>query len=128
MSTFAVALPYDRPPLTANGMRGMHWGVRKSLTKAIRAWVAEGVTKLEAGPVTFVRVELHYVPRDSRRRDRDNLVPTLKPCLDGIVDAGLVPDDTPDYIDYAMPIIHKPDRDAPVRLYLLIHTTTEGQP
>ncbi len=35
---------------------------------------------------------------DSRRRDPHNLYPTVKACLDGMVDAGCWPDDTPDYV------------------------------
>ena len=50
------------------------------------------------------QVTLHYRPRDNRRRDADNLVPTLKALCDGLVDAGLVPDDTPNYMHK-----HKPE-------------------
>ncbi|WP_162786781.1 hypothetical protein [Janibacter anophelis] len=37
-----------------------------------------------------------YEPPDRRRRDEDNLFATLKPLADGLVDAGVVADDTPD--------------------------------
>lgn len=56
------------------------------------------------------QVTLHYRPRDNRRRDADNLVPTLKALCDGLVDAGLVPDDTPNYMHKHMPVIHPAER------------------
>ena len=35
---------------------------------------------------------------DRRRRDPHNFAPTLKHVIDGLVDAGLWPDDTPEYV------------------------------
>ena len=64
-------------------------------------------------------VELHYAPRDSRRRDALNLVATLKPCEDGIVDAGVVPDDTAEFVVPTMPVIDPPNGYCGL-LYLLI--------
>ena len=51
-------------------------------------------------------VSFHYQPRDNRRRDVDNLMPTMKAACDALVDAQLVPDDTPDMMTKHMPIIH----------------------
>lgn len=53
-----------------------------------------------------VLVELHYVPATNRRRDPDNLVKALKPLIDGLVDAKVVPDDTLEYVERTFPIIH----------------------
>jgi hypothetical protein len=53
-----------------------------------------------------VGVGIEYVTGDNRRRDSDNLVSgVLKHVLDGLVDAGLVPDDTPDYVSWRPPVI-----------------------
>jgi crossover junction endodeoxyribonuclease RusA len=66
-----------------------------------------------------IAVGLTYVPRDKRRRDPDNLVvPLFKALVDGIVDAGIVPDDTPEYVIRSMPVILPPDGDP--RLVLVI--------
>ena len=43
--------------------------------------------------------------KDHRRRDADNLIATLKPFADGLVDAGLTPDDTPSFMTKHMPVI-----------------------
>lgn len=52
-----------------------------------------------------VEVVLTYHPRDRRRRDPLNLTATLKPVQDGIVDAGVVPDDTLEFMESPMPVI-----------------------
>jgi hypothetical protein len=54
-------------------------------------------------------VELHYVPRDKRRRDPENLIATLKPFVDGLIDAGVAPDDCPPYYTTTMPVVDPPD-------------------
>ena len=36
---------------------------------------------------------------DRRRRDRHNLAPTVKAMMDGLIDAGLLPDDADRYLD-----------------------------
>jgi len=35
----------------------------------------------------------------NRRRDSDGPAPTVKACVDGLVDAGCWPDDTPEYVE-----------------------------
>ena len=62
-------------------------------------------------------VQLHYLPKDNRRRDTDNLVATLKPICDGLAGGtsklpgyGLVPDDIPAYMAKPEPIIHRHER------------------
>lgn len=36
--------------------------------------------------------------RDRRRRDPHNYYPTLKACIDGLIDYGLLPDDSHEYL------------------------------
>jgi crossover junction endodeoxyribonuclease RusA len=61
---------------------------------------AAGVPTLD-----HVTVQLIWTVPDRRRRDEENPVSTLKPWCDGMVDAGVVPDDTPDLMTKPMPII-----------------------
>ncbi len=55
------------------------------------------------GQYSFLRapilVDVIATYRFKRRRDEDNLRASLKPCWDGLVDAGLILDDTPEYIN-----------------------------
>lgn len=106
---------YTKPPLSLNDR--MHWRKKASITKTVR-YIVLVEARREVPPCAAAVVELHYVPRDARRRDRDNLVATLKPCMDGLVDAGVIPDDTPEYLTWTVHI--DPPNRADPHLYLLI--------
>lgn len=118
---WTLRLPYTRPPLTLNGRQ--HWARKKDLIRDIRWSVHQLARAAKIPPCHRVHVTLHYVPRATRRRDADNLVATLKPCLDGLVDAGLVADDTPEYVTWTPPVIDPADPNDP-HLYLLIEEKT----
>ena len=55
-------------------------------------------------------------------RDDENLVATLKPACDGLVDAGVVVDDTPQYMAKEMPVIVPPPEPGP-RCWLVVQFT-----
>ncbi len=105
MSTHVLYLPYDRPPLTLN----QRWPSRQAKDSAVAevrrsvGWVARAA---RLGRHDHVTVELHYRPGRAGIRDVDNLVATLKPACDGLVDAGLVADDDPAHMTKLMPVIH----------------------
>lgn len=120
--TWTLDLPWSSPPLSLNNSRRNHYAHAR-LVKKVRALV-RGLA-IDAGIPALDRcaIELHYVPRDSRRRDPHNFVPTLKPCEDGIVDAGVVPDDTPQYVPPSTPVVHEPS-GALGRLYVVVRELT----
>lgn len=102
-TAFSIKFKFDypRPPLTAN--QRMHWRQKAAITRDVRE-----ATALLARRVPFLarcKVSLIWVVTDRRRRDADNLVPTLKAMCDGLVDAGVVEDDTPDLMVKLMPEI-----------------------
>ena len=113
MSSWTIRLPYATPPLSLNSR--MHWATKARLTREIREVTATAARLLPR--CERIAVELHYVPRDRRRRDVDNLVATLKPCLDAMV-PHLIPDDTPEYVTWTVHI-DPPNRIDP-HLYLTI--------
>lgn len=120
--TWRIDLPYQLPPLSLN--QRLHYRQKAKLEKAVRTFVAEEACRIGIPEMLHVIVELHYVPRDKRRRDEDNLVATLKPACDGLVDAGVVDDDTRLYMTKVMPFVDGPDSaELLSRLYLLV---TEG--
>lgn len=102
---FATVLQFDykRPPVMAND-RFSHWAVKARLVRDIRT-----ATKLLAHRLPElgrIRVSLVWIVTDKRRRDGgENVTPTLKPMIDGLVDAGVVTDDTPDLVERVMPTI-----------------------
>lgn len=101
--------------LTANDK--LHWARRASLTKQLRRWGyflgCEG-RGVECLHLARARVVFEVAYPDRRRRDRHNLAPTIKAMLDGLIDAGLLPDDADRYLDGPYTVIA--DRFAMKRL------------
>ena len=76
-----------------------HWAVRAKATKRARveAWAATQVAMYETnekGGWKEATCQVHWYARDNRRRDKDNCLASLKPTFDGLVDAGLLKDDS----------------------------------
>lgn len=101
---WVLELPWRLNPLPANGSRGHHFAHAKTV-KMVRRTVWALALAAKIPPQDRAHVQLTYYVRDRRRRDVDNLVPLLKPVKDGLVDAGLVRDDTPDLMATPMPVI-----------------------
>lgn len=116
-----VELPMTRP-LSLNSRQ--HWRAKARDVARVRKLAAKAVADLGVPRMTYVEVELHYAPRDRRRRDADNLVATVKPCHDGLVDAGVIPDDTPEYLLPRFPVVDEPTRAAAGRIYLIVREAT----
>ena len=95
-------LDWTVPPLTEN-QRWSHWAAKNRVVQDVR--LTGRLTMARLGRQKHVTVTLTWVVRDHRRRDADNLVPTLKALCDGLVDASIVPDDTPEFMTKIMPVI-----------------------
>lgn len=115
-----VDLPWTAPPLTLNPPRHGHYMVRARLVKQVRATARVLVRAAGVPPLERVAVELHYRPRDRRRRDAINLTATLKALEDGVVDAGVVPDDVERFSAPTMPVLDDVLPGAPGVLYMLL--------
>lgn len=114
--SLTVETPWSRPPLTAN--QRLHWRKKADLTREVRQWAGVLFRSVQFDTLPVI-VQLDWYVPDKRRRDVDNTVATLKPLCDGLVDAGVVPDDTPEFMDKRMPrIIHNPHQ--PARLVLTL--------
>ena len=124
---WTVRLPWTKPPLSLNDRS--HWRKRAADTAVVREESGYHIHRqfnlreraaYERGTILCHRVKatLTYYPRDKRRRDATNLVATYKAVIDGMVDAGVILDDTPEYLVEVMPVIAKPDGDP--RLILTI--------
>lgn len=96
-------------PLSLNDRT--HFRVKAQAVKEVRDMVIVLARAAKIPPCRKVRTTLIYVPRDRRRRDPLNLVATMKACEDGLVDAGVIPDDNPDYVESCMPLIDLPQPD-----------------
>lgn len=95
------SIPLTRSKLLSANDK-MHWAARSRITKQLRQWgyllgrEGEGVARLG---LTRARVEVEFAYPDRRRRDRSNLAPTVKAIMDGLIDAGLLPDDADRFLD-----------------------------
>lgn len=101
-SEIVIEIP-GRPPNTNDANRQtpqQKWRIRRDWrntanTYAVHAcedWRARHGAKWE--PLKVAEVDVTFVLPDARRRDLDNLVSTLKPLIDGAVDAGVIVDDS----------------------------------
>lgn len=114
--THTIEFSFTKPPLTANQRH--HWATRARLTKQIRRETYIRAKAMRLPHTTHATITLHYQPRDNRRRDADNLVPTLKAICDGLTDANLVNDDTPTYMTKHMPQIHPAKKGQPGKCWI----------
>lgn len=125
MAEYSIPLPWVNPPLSLNDRMNRY--ARARVTREVRgdAQLLAKSYRVERG-AGHVVVELHYQPCTRRRRDTDNLVATLKPICDGLVDAGVVADDTPDLMTKREPVIHTADTSRSVGRLWLVVTTSEA--
>lgn len=88
-----------------------HWAVKARKAKAWRdraTWAAQGVPMRDrCKPRSFV--EVTFPVKQNRRRDPHNAIATVKPIIDGLVDAGVWPDDTDEYVIVLDPKFDKRD-------------------
>ncbi|UGS26365.1 hypothetical protein K8F61_17320 [Microbacterium resistens] len=103
MSVYKIPLPWGAPPLTAN--HRLHFREEAKRTAAIRRAAREGAVAQRIPAMTRPTVTLVWLVETRHRRDADNLVPTLKALADGLVDARVTADDTPEAMHKPMPII-----------------------
>lgn len=89
---WVLQLPWRSPPLSLNRQPGhpvTHAAVKREIKTA--AWALakqKRIPKLSA-----IMVELVWYKGDNRRADGDNMATTLKPLIDGLVQAKVIPDD-----------------------------------
>ena len=95
MSGWHIEL-HDLPTWTAND-RG-HWSDRADAVKAWRMVTKSAANRHGVPRLGRVHVRLTMTPSDRRRRDPDNIAGVLKPVLDGLVDAGVLADDSAEYV------------------------------
>lgn len=111
----AVSFGWPRPPLSMN--QRLHRMQEAKLTAMVRREAAERFHDFPT--VGRVEVLMTWVVKDRRRRDAENPVATLKALCDGLVDAGIVPDDTPEYMTKHMPVIrYQKDATPDIQLYV----------
>jgi hypothetical protein len=88
-----------------------HWQRRRTDVKAWRT-AAYFAARSWGRPPATVCVTLDVPTR--AKRDPANYFATVKPIVDGFVDAGLWPDDTPEYVTVIEPVLRYVGTKAPL--------------
>lgn len=82
-----------QPEQWLNSNHRTHWAVRSKRTKAWRKTAGLVALAADLGTRDHIHVTA-WIHKETRRRyDAANLHPTVKACIDGCVDAGVIPDD-----------------------------------
>ena len=105
-----IEFPPPAKCLTMN--QRLHWAAKAKLSRAWRDAARHAAfdrPELEAefddGHLPPSIVTVHLPVKGNRRRDPHNWFPTIKPIVDGLVDAGLWPDDTPEWVRCMEPVL-----------------------
>lgn len=94
--TFTIAIPPRTELLSANDRLNRYVAARR--VKNLRT-IAHQLARIQRIP-RLERVQIVGVvhPPNKKRRDPHNWAPTLKACVDGLVDAGVLADDNADVL------------------------------
>lgn len=113
-----------RPPSmndTNRQVQAQRWRVRREWRATAAAVGREAIQRWERrhglrwATLTECIVEVLFVVPRKGRRDWDNLASTIKPLLDGLVDSGVIVDDSQECIvTISLWIEHQKGRDATV--------------
>lgn len=105
-------LNYQKRPWTVNAERTWHYHKRAKLVKEWRDAFCEITQNCNVPPLSAISLRVQPYLRDNRVQDLGACFPAYKAALDGIVDAGVVPDDTPEYVKFVIfyaPIVGEGD-------------------
>ncbi len=96
-------------PLSLNDR--VHRNRRATQVAQWRSDTAYSVRSARVPALDRVQVVLRAWPPTARTRDEDNLVASLKPAIDGLRDARVIPDDSPEYVASSLVWLEPPTGD-----------------
>lgn len=103
------------PPAELNPNYHGHWRVKARAASNLRraaylyARNAKGFVALS---MNKAEVSITFVIRDRRSyKDPDNALASLKPAIDGCVDAGVIPDDSDEHLLIKLPVMYEINKD-----------------
>ncbi|MET0716381.1 MAG: hypothetical protein ABWY57_15860 [Mycetocola sp.] len=99
--TTTFEFPWPSPPLHLN--QRLHHMAKARLTRDIRSLMHAKARHIP--DLGRIDVHLVWIVGTRHRRDGINATPTLKALVDGLVDAEVIPDDTPEYLTDHIPEI-----------------------
>ncbi|MFF8187703.1 hypothetical protein ACF044_10645 [Microbacterium sp. NPDC016588] len=115
-STWLLRFDWSKNPLSMNGSRGNFRG-KAAITKRVRIRAEYVAGELaEIPPLGRIEAQLTHYVDIARTRDTDNYGLLEKPLFDGLVRAGVVEDDSPEFMTKPRAhIVHVRDSEGLVR-------------
>lgn len=114
INRITVEIP-SLPPKESNPNFRGHWGAKARAVKEFREMAMYcGIDACKGMPPGFFKavVGITLVVKDARYyRDPDNMVASLKPAIDGCVDAGIIMGDDDEHLEYKLPIMYEVNRE-----------------
>ena len=91
----ALTITLRLPPRELSPNARPHYLAKAEIVKAYRRGAyLKALVWQPRSPLALARVTARFWFKDRRRRDRDNLLASLKAAFDGLADAGVVADDS----------------------------------
>lgn len=127
--TWAITLQPGTQLLNAN--QRLHYHTQAARTAWLREQTGWLARQQQIPPISRARIVCELLPPDNRRRDPANWAPTAKAMTDGLVDAGVLPDDdhthlAGPYMELTPPAQRARRRTLTVKLH--IHELAEPAP
>ena len=105
------------PPATAITLNQRHhWAAHARLVKEWRTAGMLYARQAKIGPQPPSLVTVTFPVKGRRRRDPHNWTPTVKAIVDGLVDAGVWPDDNSDWVATTEPALDPDTTEVEVRI------------
>lgn len=118
-----IPLPWPTPPLAQNDRQ--HWATKARAFAQAKTEARWAIRAARVTPIVGAVVTLHYRVPDRRTRDADGPAPTLKACLDALVDERVLPADDWVCVPACGIRIHPPEKGMPGSLWLQLSDVTE---
>ena len=113
---YVVTLPAGMKLLNANDR--VHWRTRARITKALREAAGYSARAAQIPQLDRATIQAVLHPHDKRRRDAHNWYPSFKAAIDGIVDAGVLPDDNGKHLIKVEVVLGTPVRHTQIALHI----------
>lgn len=96
INVHTIVLPWRSPPLTLN--QRMHYMAEYRMQQELKRAAMLMARSLGIPHMEAVTAELVWMKGDNRKADPDNIAPTMKPLLDGLVAARILDGDDSDRV------------------------------
>lgn len=108
-----IPLAFEKPPMTKNSVRRMHYQAEAKLRAEVVANVRWSIKAARVKPVVGANVVLHWRVKNKRRQDGDGADPFKAACIDALVLEGVLPDDSWVCVPFSGVQVHPPSDEGP---------------